>query len=147
MYGKWKSYLLNNHFADKATVEGSSNTPHTLQKTDVLSSLIQINTSPLEVGKIIRDCKKSHQSYCGAPGKFLSMISTPISFPLSIMFNTMVFSLIHLNLHILQVFGSKRVLHGQSSSTNQFTRCWGRFWESVAPWPSSQTRTSFSYSY
>ena len=84
---KCKSDLLNNHCADKATVDGSSHTPPNLLKTDVLSSLNQINTSPLEVGKIIHDCKKSHQSYCGVPGKFLSIISTTISFPLSIMFN------------------------------------------------------------
>ena len=44
---------------------------------------------PLEVGKIIRDIKKSQQSYCGVPGKFLSIISSPISFPLSRMFNNM----------------------------------------------------------
>ena len=30
---KCKSDLLNNHFVDKATVEGSTNTPPNLQKT------------------------------------------------------------------------------------------------------------------
>ena len=80
---------MNNHFAQKATVEGNSDIPPMLDKTDVLSSLNEINTSPLEVGKIIRDIKKSHQSYCGVPGKFLSIISSPISFPLSRMFNNM----------------------------------------------------------
>ena len=33
--------------------------------------------------------KKASQSHCGIPGKFLSLVATPISFPLSTMFNDM----------------------------------------------------------
>ena len=35
----------------------------------------------------MKDNKKSHQSYCGVLGKFHVLISSPISFPLSLMFN------------------------------------------------------------
>ena len=86
---KQKSDILNQHFSLKATVNGENDVPPKLCKFIVNSELSDINTSPLEVGKIIRDCKKSHQSYCGVPGKFLSLISTPISFPMSRMFNNM----------------------------------------------------------
>ena len=63
-----KSNILNDHFANKATVQGCNDVPPNIDKADVFSRLDQINTSPLEVGKIIRDSKKSHQSYCGVPG-------------------------------------------------------------------------------
>ena len=53
--GKSKSEILNNHFTRKAFVDGFNDTPPKLDKHDVLSSLDQINTSPLEVCKIIRD--------------------------------------------------------------------------------------------
>ena len=86
---KNKSDILNNHFTQKASVEGFDDIPPKLDKHDVFSSLDQINTSPLEVGKIIREIKKSHQSYCGVPGKFISLFSTQISFPLSRLFNNM----------------------------------------------------------
>ena len=86
---KEKSDILNNHFADKASVDGHTDTPPKLDKIDTLSQLDQINTSPIEVGKLIRDCKKTHQSYCGVTGKFLSFISTPIVFALSRMFSNM----------------------------------------------------------
>ena len=78
---KGKADILNNHFADKASVDGHNDTPPKLDKIDTFSKLDQINTSLLEVGKIIRESNKSHQSYCGVPGKFLSLISTPILFP------------------------------------------------------------------
>ena len=48
-----------------------------------------LNTSPLEVAKIVRNIKKSHLSYCGIPGKFIHMIATPISFSLSRLFNNL----------------------------------------------------------
>ena len=86
---KQKAIILNQKNSSKASVIGENDVPPNLCKFDVLSELSSINTSPLEVGKIIRDIKKSHQSYCGVPGKFLSLISTPISFPMSRMFNNM----------------------------------------------------------
>ena len=46
-----------------------------------------INTSPIEVAKYIRGIKKSHMSHCGIPGKFLHMISQPVSHSLSKLLN------------------------------------------------------------
>ena len=67
---KQKANILNQHLSSKATVQGENDVPPNLCKPIVNSELSDINTSPLEVDKIIRDCKKSHQSYCGVPGKF-----------------------------------------------------------------------------
>ena len=86
---KLKSDLLNQHFCSKSTLPNSNDPPPKLNKFDVASDLSQINTSPIELSKIIRTMKKSSQSHCGIPGKFLSLIATPISFPLSTMFNDM----------------------------------------------------------
>ena len=84
-----KANLLNSHFAAKSTVTSPTDIPPQLTKHDVLSDLSVINTSSIEVSKIIRSIKKSSQSYCGIPGKFLSYIATPISFSLSRLFNNM----------------------------------------------------------
>ena len=70
-------------------MDGHNDTPPKLEKIDTFSQLDQIYTSPIEVGNIIRECKQSHQSYCGVPGKCFSLMSTPISCPLSLMFNNM----------------------------------------------------------
>ena len=86
---KMKSDILNNHFSSKSTVVGNEDNPPFLDKIPVLSDLNYINTSHIEVAKIIRNLKKSHLSYCGVPGKFLSLISTPISFSLCKLFNAM----------------------------------------------------------
>ena len=86
---KQKGDILNKHFVSKTVLPGHSDDPPQLQKRDILNSLNTINTSPIEVAKIIRNSKKSNQSHCGVPGKFLSLISTPISFPLSRLFNNM----------------------------------------------------------
>ena len=51
--------------------------------------LYSLNTSPIEVAEIIRNIKKSKSSYCGVPGHFLSLIATPISFPLYKIFNNL----------------------------------------------------------
>ena len=48
-----------------------------------------INTSPIEVAKFIRGLKKSHMSQCGLPGKFLHMISQPVSYSLSKLMNNL----------------------------------------------------------
>ena len=69
---KQKADILNRHFFSKATVPGENDNPPNLDKFDVLSDLTNINTSPLELGKIIRELKKSHSSHCGVPEKFFS---------------------------------------------------------------------------
>ena len=86
---KTKADLLNEHFSSKAKVDGDDDPPPNLPKKDVVSKMHNINTSPIEVAKMIRDMKKSHQSHCGVPGKFLALISTPISFSLSRLFNNL----------------------------------------------------------
>ena len=48
-----------------------------------------INTSPIEVGKLIRGLKKSHISPCGISGKFLQLISKEVSYSLSTLFNNL----------------------------------------------------------
>ena len=52
-----------------------------------INNLEVLNTSPIEVAKIIRLLKKSSFSHCGVPGRFLSLISTPLSFSMSRLFN------------------------------------------------------------
>ena len=82
-----KSNILNKFFSSKSTVQNPNDEPPTLDKKEVLSPLGQINTSPIEVGKLIRSLKKSHLSHCGIPGKFLDLISSPLSKPMSTLFN------------------------------------------------------------
>ena len=48
-----------------------------------------INTSPIEVAKFIRGLKKSHMSQCGIPGKFLRIISQPVSYSFSKLLNNL----------------------------------------------------------
>ena len=86
---KQKADLLNSHFASKSTVSGADDAPPVLEKLPVLSELNYLNTSSIEISKIVRSMKKSSQSHCGIPGKFLSLIATPISFPLSTLFNNL----------------------------------------------------------
>ena len=62
--------------------------PPTLVKKDY-PELNLFNTSPLEVGKLIRTLKKSHMSPCGISGKFLQLISKEISYSLSQLFNNL----------------------------------------------------------
>ena len=59
------------------------------KKTENIPSLSNVNTSPFELGKLIRNLKKSHTSHCGISGKFLSLIATPISFSMSRLFNNL----------------------------------------------------------
>ena len=85
-----KSNILNNHFASKASLSGADDpAPVLAPKDSVFEKLSTINTSRIEVAKFCRDIKKSNSSHCGIPGKFLALISTPISFPLCRMFNNM----------------------------------------------------------
>ena len=51
--------------------------------------MAHINTSPIEVAKLIRGLKKSHISPCGISGKFLQLISQPISNSFSRLLNNL----------------------------------------------------------
>ena len=64
-------------------------TPQTLRKKQNVSDLACLNTSPIEVDKLIRNLKKSHISPCGISGKFLQLISKEISYSLSKLFNNL----------------------------------------------------------
>ena len=77
---KEKSNLFNNFFASKSTVQNFDDLPPQLEPTDGINNLEVLNTSPIEVAKIIRLLKKSSFSHCGVPGKFLGLISTLIPF-------------------------------------------------------------------
>ena len=84
---KEKSNIFNDFFASKSTVPNFNDpAPNLVQKEDI-SKMGCLNTSPLEVAKMIRNLKKSHFSHCGLPGKFLGLISTPVSFSMSRLFN------------------------------------------------------------
>ena len=84
-----KSQILNKNFAAKARVQGSDDDVPYLDKKENVSIFDMINTSPLEIAKITRALKQSHLSHCGIPGKFISLISAPISFSLSKLFNNL----------------------------------------------------------
>ena len=85
---KQKSEQLNDLFIAKATVNGPhDDVPFLPQKDSITSNLSNINTSPIEVSKVLRQLKKSNSSHCGISGKFINIIATPISFSLSRVFN------------------------------------------------------------
>ena len=84
-----KSNIFNKFFASKSSVPNYDDPAPNLQKREEIPSLNSINTSPFELSKIIRNLKKSHLSYCGIPGKFLSFIATPIAFSMSRLFNNL----------------------------------------------------------
>ena len=85
-----KCKIFNDFFASKATVPGDDEeVPYLAPKDEILEGLNHINTSYIEVAKLCRDIKKSNASNCGLPGKFISMVATPISFPLTKIFNNM----------------------------------------------------------
>ena len=84
---KLKSNILNTHFADKSSVNSPSDEVPFLDSLPGIGQCNTLNTSPLETARIIRLTKKSHFSHCGISGKFLDMISTPISFSLSRLLN------------------------------------------------------------
>ena len=86
---KHKSEIFNNFFASKSSLPGYNDDPPNLQKLEGVSFLENLNTSPIEVAKLIRGLKKSHNSHCGIPGKFLALISTQISKTLYRLFNNL----------------------------------------------------------
>ena len=75
---KLKIDVLNKQCASKYTVPCPNDNPPKLNKFNVLSDLSQINTSPIELSKVIRSMKKSNHSHCGITGKFLSLKETRI---------------------------------------------------------------------
>ena len=84
-----KSNLFNDYFTSKATVENPDDEPPDIERIEEITPIQNINTSPIEVARILRQLKKSKQSHCGVPGIFLDMISTPISFSMSRLFNNL----------------------------------------------------------
>ena len=84
-----KSNILNGFFASKSSVKNYKESAPQLEPLENISLLGSVNTSPIEIGKFIRNIKKSFQSHCGISGKFLSFISTPISFSMSRLFNNL----------------------------------------------------------
>ena len=86
---KQKSEIFNTFFASKSSVPNDTDEPPFLNKFDNIPNLDRINTSPIETAKLIRQLKRSHSSHCGIPGKFLSLISQPISHSLSKLLNNL----------------------------------------------------------
>ena len=84
-----KSNIFNDFFASKSSVTNSDDPIPILQRKDGVSPLGVLNTSPIEVAKFARHIKKSQFSECGIPGKFINLISTPISYSLSRLFNNL----------------------------------------------------------
>ena len=85
-----KCKIFNDYFASKASVPGNDDeVPNLTPRDDINENLTTVNTSYIEVAKLCRDIKKSKISHCGLPGKFISMIATPISFTLAKIFNNM----------------------------------------------------------
>ena len=84
-----KSNIFNNFFSSKSSVPNHEEHAPNLEKLANIPPLSNLNTSPFEIGKIIRNLKKSHISHCGISGKFLSLIATPISFSMSRLFNNL----------------------------------------------------------
>ena len=72
---KSKGEIFNEYFASKSRVNGLEDDPPLLEKLTNVQNLTNINTSPIEIGKLIRSLKKSHISPCGISGKFLQLIS------------------------------------------------------------------------
>ena len=86
---KTKSEIFNDFFASKSNLNGLNDVPPNLEKDDNIPKLANLNTSPIEVSKLIRNLKKSHISPCGISGKFLQLISKEISYSLSRLFNNL----------------------------------------------------------
>ena len=84
-----KSNIFNKFFASKSTVNDPEDNPPQLARKELISTLGSINTSPIEVSKLIRTMKRSPSSYCGVPSKFLDLISKVISKPLTQLLNNL----------------------------------------------------------
>ena len=84
-----QSNIFNHFFASKSTVLNNDDPVPSLERKEGITPLNMANTSPIEVAKIIRNIKKSHFSHCGIPGKFIHLVSTPVSFSMSRLFNNL----------------------------------------------------------
>ena len=84
-----KSNILNSFFASKSTVACSNDPAPELEKLDGIPELNILNTSPIEIGRFLRNIKKSKASYCGIPGMFINLISQPISYSMAKLFNNL----------------------------------------------------------
>ena len=84
-----KSNIFNTFFASKSTVHNFDDPAPYLVRKDGIPSLDKLNTSPIEIAKLIRNIKKSHVSHCGISGKFINLISQPISYSMSKLFNNL----------------------------------------------------------
>ena len=84
-----QSNIFNQFFASKSTVQNANDPVPGLTRKEGINDLNVLNTSPLEVAKIIRNIKKSYFSHCGIPGKFIHLIATPVSFSLSRLLNNL----------------------------------------------------------
>ena len=71
---KSKSEIFNDYFASKSQLNGQNEAPPHLEKKPDIPNLSRLNTSPIEVCKLLRCLKKSHISPCGISGKFLQLI-------------------------------------------------------------------------
>ena len=70
-----KSNIFNTFFASKSTVPNFQDPAPHLDRKDGVSSLDSLNTSPIEIAKLIRNIKKSQISHCGISGMFINLIS------------------------------------------------------------------------
>ena len=61
---KAKSDIFNDFFASKSKLNGHDDFPPNLERIDNVPNLSSINTSPIEVSKLIRSLTKSHISPC-----------------------------------------------------------------------------------
>lgn len=84
-----KANIFNTFFASKSSVSHPHDEPPILPRKEGTSVLNTINTSPIEVGKLVRTLKQSHMSHCGVPGRFLVCLDPIISKPLSTLFNNL----------------------------------------------------------
>ena len=84
-----KSNIFNSFFASKSSVPNFEDPAPILQQREGITLLNSTNKIPFEISKFVRNLKKSQMSHCGIPGKFLSFISTPISFSMLSLFNNL----------------------------------------------------------
>ena len=71
---KEKANLLNLFFCSKSHIPGSTDPAPSLERSNTISVLKQLNTSPFELGPIIKGLKGSNYSPCGVPATFLKEI-------------------------------------------------------------------------